>query len=73
MIRGADHLEQLLSEFAVYYNEYRGHMALGGARPDVIHRRVYWEPPDRLAKTLPPRIERRHFAEAGVTAFRVAA
>jgi transposase InsO family protein len=73
IIRGADHLELLLSEFAVYYNEYRGHMTLGGATPDVIHRRVYWEHPDRSAKTLPPRIERRHFAEARVTAFRIAA
>jgi transposase InsO family protein len=73
LIRGADHLEQLLSEFAVYYNEYRGHMTLGGATPDVIHRRLHWERPDRSAKTLPPRIERRHFAEARVTAFRVAA
>ena len=73
MIRGADHLKQLLSEFAVYYNEYRGHMTLGGATPGVIHRRLHWERPDRSAKTLQPGIERRHFAEARVTAFRLAA
>ena len=48
-------------------------MTLGGATPDVIHRGVYWERPDRLAKTLPPRIERRHFADAKATAFRMAA
>ncbi len=73
IIRGADHLEQLLHEFAVYYNEYRGHTTLGGATPDVIHRRVHWARPDRSAKTLPPGVERRHFAEARVTAYRVAA
>jgi hypothetical protein len=73
IIRGADHLEVLLSEFAVYYNEYRGHMTLGGSTPDVIRRRRPWERPERSAKTLPPRVERRHFAETRVTAFRVAA
>jgi putative transposase len=73
IIRGADHLEPLLREFAVYYNEYRGHMTLGGATPEGIHRRVRWERPDRSAKTVPPRIERRQFAEARVTAFRLAA
>jgi putative transposase len=73
IIRGADHLEQLLRESAIYYNRHRGHMTLGGATPDVIHRGLEWERPDRSAKTLPARVERRHFAEARVTAFRLAA
>lgn len=73
IIRGADHLEHVLSEFSIYYNGYRGHMTLGGATPDVAHRRLQWQRPDRSAKRSPPKIERRHFAEARVTAFRAAA
>lgn len=38
VIRGLDHLSRLLRDFAVYYNEYRGHATLGGAVPAVIHR-----------------------------------
>lgn len=46
IIRGTDHLEQLLSDFAAYYNGYRAHMTLGGAIPDVVHRQGHWRRPD---------------------------
>ena len=73
ILRGVDHLEQLLSDFAVYYNEYRGHMTLKGAVPDAVHTGQHWQRPERSAKALPVRMERRHFAEVRVTAFRLAA
>ena len=73
VIRGLDHLAQLLRDFAVYYNEYRGHTTLGGAVPSLIHRGEQWTKPEKSAKTLPPNIERRFFADTQITAYRLAA
>jgi len=73
ILRGVDHLELLLSDFAVYYNEYRGHITLAGAVPDAVHAAQHWQRAERSAKVLPVPIERRHFAEVRVTAFRLAA
>jgi len=73
VIRGLDHLGQLLRDFAIYYNEYRGHATLGGAVPSVIHRGEHWTKPEKSAKTLPPNIERRVFPDTQVTAYRLAA
>jgi len=33
VIRGLDHLDQLLRDFAIYYNEYRGHATLAARFP----------------------------------------
>ena len=73
VIRGLDHLEQSLRDFAVYYNQYRGHARLGGALPAVIHRGERWTKPEKSAKTLPINIERRVFADTRGTAYRLAA
>ena len=73
VIRGLDHLDQLLRDFTVYYNEYRGHATLGGALPEVIHRGEQWTKPEKSAKTLPPNIERRVFPDTQITAYRLAA
>jgi len=73
VIRGLDHLSQLLDDFAEYYNGWRGHMTIGGAVPSVIHHGDRWQRPDRSAKTLPSAIERRLFPDTRVTAFRLAA
>jgi transposase InsO family protein len=73
VIRGLDHLDQLLRDFAVYYNEYRGHATLGGAVPSVIHRGEQWAKPEKSAKALPPNIERRVFPDTQITAYRLAA
>jgi hypothetical protein len=73
MIRAADHLELLLSEFAVYYNEYRGHMTLRGAVPQAVHRGERWQRPDRSAKALAGTVERRFFPDTRTTAYRLAA
>ena len=68
-----DHLSALLDDFEVYYNAYRGHMTLGGALPAVIHSGVQWSKPDKSAKMLPATVERRVFADAAITAYRLAA
>ena len=73
MIRGLDHLAQLLHDFEIYYNEYRGHTKLGGALPSVIHRGQQWNKPEKSAKTLPVNVERRVFADTQITAYRLAA
>jgi transposase InsO family protein len=73
VIRELDHLERLLYDFAIYYNEYRGHARLGGASPAVVHRGEQWRKPEKSAKTLPLNIERRVFADTQITAYRLAA
>jgi transposase InsO family protein/transposase-like protein len=73
IIRGLDHLSQLLDDFSEYYNHWRGHSTIGGAVPSSIHRGEVWQRPDRSAKTLPGAIERRFFPDTRVTAFRLAA
>jgi len=73
VIRGMDHLSGLLADFAVYYNRYRGHTTLGGALAAMIHRGEQWIRPDKSAKTLPAAVERRVFADTGITAYRLAA
>jgi transposase InsO family protein len=73
VIRGLDHLDQLLRDFAIYYNDYRGHATLGGAVPSMIHRGEQWTKPEKSAKALPPHIDRRFFPDTQVTAYRLAA
>ncbi len=73
VIRGLDHLNQLLRDFAIYYNEYRGHATLCGAPPAVIHRGGQWIRPEKSARRLPPNIERRVFPDTRITAYRLAA
>ena len=73
VIRGLDHLSQLLDDFCEYYNHWRGHSTIGGAVPSVIHRGDRWQRPDRSAKTLSGNIDRRFFPDTRVTAFRLAA
>jgi putative transposase len=73
VIRGLDHLGQLLRDFAIYYNEYRGHATLGGAVPSMIHRGEQWTRPEKSAKTLPPNVERRIFGDTQIIGYRLAA
>jgi len=73
LIRGLDHLERLLADFACYCNDWRGQSTIGGAAPSVIHRGEVWQRPDRSAKNLPGTVERRLFPDTRVTALRLAA
>ena len=73
VIRGLDHLSQVLDDFSEYYNHWRGHSTIGGAVPSVIHRGHRWQRPGRSAKTLQGTIDRRLLPETRVTAFRLAA
>ena len=72
VIRGLDHLNQLLRDFVVYYNAWRPHTTLKGAVPDLIHAGQEWSAPARTAKTVPAHVERRFFPETRVTGFRLA-
>jgi len=73
LIKGLDHLSQLLADFADYYNVWRPHTTLNGAVPELIHAGQQWSQPPRTAKTVPAHIERRFFPETRITAFRLAA
>ncbi len=73
VIKGLDHLAQLLADFVCYYNSWRPHSTLKGAVPDLIHAGQEWSAPARTAKTVPANIERRLFPETRVTGFRLAA
>jgi transposase InsO family protein len=73
VIRGLNHLDRLLRDFAVYYNDYRGHTTLGGTVPAVMYRGERWERPEKSAKTLPTNLQRRVFADTQITAYRLAA
>ena len=73
VIKGLDHLEALLVDFACYYNSWRPHSTLRGAVPELIHAGQQWSVPPKTAKTVPANIERRFFPETRITAFRLAA
>ena len=73
VIRGLDHLSELLRDFALYYNDYRGHTTLGGAIPAVMYRGGRWDKPEKSARTLPTNLERRVFPDTQITAYRLAA
>ena len=73
VIRGMDHLSGLLDDFGVYYNRYRGHMTLGGAVPEIVHRGDHWQRPALSAKRVSGSIECRFFPDTRTTAYRLAA
>ena len=52
VIRGLDHLAELLGDFVLWYNDYRGHATLGGAVPSVIHRGEQWRKLHSRSNTL---------------------
>ncbi len=73
LIRGLDHLGELLADFEVYYNQHRCHQRLGGATPAMIYEGGNWQKPDRSAKTLRCPIRLRHFREQRITVYELAA
>jgi len=73
LIRGLDHLGQLLADFQEYYNECRPHQRLGGATPAMRYEKGNWQKPDHMAKQLAGPIRLRHFREARITVYELAA
>ena len=71
LIRGSGHLAELCESFALWYNEWRPHMTLGGFRPMDFYRRDVPELVDSDAKVVPLNIERRRFAQTRVEGFRL--
>jgi len=70
LIKGFDHLSSLCASFSIWYNGWRPHMTLGGARPNDFYCRDVPESVRRDAKVVPLEIERRHFAETKVMGYR---
>ena len=73
LIRGLDHLGDLLADFEQYYNEHRCHQHLGGATPAMVYQGQTWQKPDRSAKQMPGQIRLRHFREQRITVYELAA
>jgi len=73
LIRGLDHLGQLLVDFDEYYNEHRCHQRLDGATPATVYRGQTWRKPDRSAKQVTGPIRMRHFPEQRITVYELAA
>ncbi len=71
LIKGFDHLSSLCASFSIWHNSWRPHMTLNGTRPDDWYARDLPEPVPHNAKVVPLEIERRCFAEARVTGFRL--
>jgi len=71
IVRGLDHLGLVLGEFQHYHSYWRAHSAVGGAVPALLHAGHQWQAPARAAKRVPAHIERRFFATAKITAFRL--
>ncbi|MBI2837240.1 MAG: transposase [Acidobacteria bacterium] len=74
-IRSMNHLADLCTTAARWYNASRPHQALAGNRPDDVHREgrvIPFAPDDRSQhKTVPAEIERTHLAEPRTTAWRL--
>jgi transposase InsO family protein len=73
LIRGLDHLGELLADFDVYYNQCRCHRRLDGATPSMLYQRQAWQKPDRSAKRVAGPIRPRHFREQRITVYELAA
>jgi transposase InsO family protein len=70
-IRSFGHLTRLCAEFGQWYNEWRPHMTLDGARPDGVYNGTGLQHPSRDAKKVPENIERRVFRAARLTGYRL--
>jgi len=71
ILKGFDHLESLCSSFVEWYNEWRPHMSLDGARPDDVFYDKKMKKPERDAKTIPDNIELKLFRETRMTGYRL--
>ncbi len=69
LLKGFSHLSRLGSEFSLWYNAFRPHTALGGARPDDLYFSHPFKPPGKTDKLVPPSVRRHRFTESGVTAY----
>jgi len=73
LIRGLDHLSELLADFELYYNHYRCHRRLEGATPMTVYQGRDWQKPDRSAKTVQGPLRLKHFSEQRITVYELAA
>ena len=73
LIRGLDHLGQLLADFEEYCSQYRPHRRLQGPTPSMMHEGRNWQKPDRSAKRVVGLIRPRRFREQRITAYELAA
>jgi transposase InsO family protein len=71
LLKGFDHLAKLCESFADWYNDWRPHMTLDGARPEDLFTGVGSPQPSWDAKTVPSKIECRTFKETRVTGYRL--
>ena len=71
LVKGFGHLEGLCYEFSTWYNRWRPHMYLDGARPDDVYQGVGVEKPTKDAKVVPLNIEKKVFEGPRITGYRL--
>jgi transposase InsO family protein len=73
LIRGLEHLDELLADFELYYNQHRCHQRLNGATPSMLYQGETWQKPEQSAKRVAGPIRLRHFREQRITIYELAA
>ena len=71
ILKGFEHLSELCESFSDWYNTWRPHMKLDGARPEDIFSGEERRNLSREAKSVPTDIESRIFHETRVTGYRL--
>ncbi len=71
ILKGFHHLSGLCESFTEWYNDWRPHMTLGGARPEDLFSGSGRPGLSRHAKTVPSEIECQVFQETSVTGYRL--
>ena len=71
LVKGFRHLDRLCFDFLIWYNRWRPHMYLDGARPDDVYRGNPMEKPGRDSKVVPLNIEKKVFRGPRITGYRL--
>ena len=70
-LRSKGHLDGLLSEYLLYYNEFRLHEAIDGQTPNAVHYDKRTEKPDKSSKRIRAPIEEIRMGNGHLRAYRL--
>jgi transposase InsO family protein len=70
-LRSKGHLDGLLAEYLLYYNEFRLHEAIDGQTPNAVHYDKQTEKPDKSSKQIRAPIEEIRMGNGHLKAYRL--
>ncbi len=70
-LRSKGHLDGLLAEYLLYYNQFRLHEAIDGQTPDAVHYDKRTEKPDKRSKKIRAPIEEIRMGNSHLRAYRL--